>query len=190
MSIDDIRTLPCWTGEIRVEPLTGGLSNESWKVTDAHRAHAVRFGRDYPFHHVDRTREVMTARAAHATGFAPEVTYAAPGVMVSAFVEARTWDAADLRAAPERIAELLEPDVLVPARDVGALARAITALASSPERLTHLSAETLAKARAYHRDTLQRRRDDLPALRAHGCLRVLPFRPGTHGWRPPCATRP
>ncbi len=27
-------TLPCWQGEITAEPLTGGLSNESWMVTD------------------------------------------------------------------------------------------------------------------------------------------------------------
>jgi hypothetical protein len=64
----------------------------------------VRFGRDYPFHHVDRAREVMTARAAHAAGFGPAVEYAAPGVMVTAFIGARTWGADDLRANPERVA--------------------------------------------------------------------------------------
>ncbi len=107
MSIDKIRALPCWRGEITAEPLTGGLSNESWKVTDDAGAHVVRFGRDYPFHHVLREREVMTARAAHAAGFAPEVTYAAPGVMVSAFLDARTWGEPDVREAPERVAALI-----------------------------------------------------------------------------------
>jgi thiamine kinase-like enzyme len=67
----------------------------------------VRFGRDYPFHHVFRAREVMTARAAHAAGFAPEVTYSAPGVMVTAFLDARTWGEADLAEAPERAADLI-----------------------------------------------------------------------------------
>ena len=55
------------------ERLSGGLSNEIWKVTDEAGTHVVRFGRDYPFHHVDRAREVMTARAAHAAGFGPAV---------------------------------------------------------------------------------------------------------------------
>ena len=102
-----IRALPCWTGEIEVEPLQGGLSNESWKVTDAAGAHVVRFGTDYPFHHVIREREVMTSRAAHAAGFAPEVEYSAPGVTVSAFIGARTWSAGDVRREPERVAGLM-----------------------------------------------------------------------------------
>ena len=107
MSVDRLRSLPCWQGEITAEPLTGGLSNESWKVTDAAGQHVVRFGHDYLFHHVDRARELMTARAAHAAGFAPKVEYAAPGVMVSAFLDARTWTAADVQADPEAIATLL-----------------------------------------------------------------------------------
>ncbi len=99
--------LPCWRGEIAAEPLTGGLSNEIWKVRDAKGQHVVRFGHDYTFHHVSREREVMTARAAHAAGFAPEVEHAALGVMVSQFIEARTWGEADLRAEPQRVATLL-----------------------------------------------------------------------------------
>lgn len=104
---DTIRALPCWQGEITAEPLHGGLSNESWKVTDAAGAHVVRFGRDYPFHHVDRAREVMTARAAHAAGFGPAVEYAAPGVFVGQFLKAKTWTPADVRAAPDRVGRLL-----------------------------------------------------------------------------------
>jgi thiamine kinase-like enzyme len=107
MSLERIRNLPCWRGEIAAEPLIGGLSNESWKVRDDTGAHIVRFGKDYPFHHVLREREVMTARAAHEAGFAPKVEYSAPGVMVSAFVDARTWGEADMAGAPERVAELL-----------------------------------------------------------------------------------
>jgi thiamine kinase-like enzyme len=102
-----ISSLPCWQGDITAEPLHGGLSNESWKVTDAVGAHVVRFGRDYPFHHVDRAREVMTARAAHAAGFGPAVEYAAPGVSVGQFITAATWTPADVSAAPDRVGALL-----------------------------------------------------------------------------------
>ncbi|MGA0715430.1 MAG: phosphotransferase [Gemmobacter sp.] len=102
-----IRALPCWVGEIAAEPLSGGLSNENWKVTDAAGAHVVRFGTDYPCHHVRRPREVAAARAAHAAGFSPEVEHAGPGVMVTAFVQGRTWQGADLCANPERVAEIL-----------------------------------------------------------------------------------
>jgi thiamine kinase-like enzyme len=102
-----ISSLPCWQGDITAEPLHGGLSNESWKVTDAVGAHVVRFGRDYPFHHVDRAREVMTARAAHAAGFGPAVEYAASGVCVGQFIMAATWTPADVSAAPDRVGALL-----------------------------------------------------------------------------------
>lgn len=107
MSLERIRALPCWQGAIAAEPMAGGLSNESWKVTDAAGAHVVRFGADFPFHHVSRANEAMAARAAHAAGFAPKVEYAGPGVMVSAFVAARTWGEADLRADPGRVGRYL-----------------------------------------------------------------------------------
>lgn len=106
-STDRIRALPCFSGSIEIEPLTGGLSNESWLVRDAAGRHVVRLGQDYPFHHVDRRREVMTARAAHEAGFAPRVEYAEPGLMVSAFLDARTFDAADVRANAERVGRLI-----------------------------------------------------------------------------------
>lgn len=104
---DTLTALPCWRGKIAAEPISGGLSNEIWKVTDDAGAHVVRFGRDYPFHHVDRAREAMTARAAHRAGFGPAVEYTAPGVMVTEFLAARTWTAADVSSNPERIGALL-----------------------------------------------------------------------------------
>jgi thiamine kinase-like enzyme len=107
-SEDRIKALPCWHGRLSIEPLKGGISNESWKVTDARGKHVVRFGHDYPFHHVERAHEVMVARAAHAAGFSPTVEYAGPGVMVSAFLEAKTYDAADVRANADRILVLLK----------------------------------------------------------------------------------
>lgn len=104
---DAIAALPCWQGDWTAERLSGGLSNDIWKVTDRAGPHVVRFGADYPFHCVDRAREAMAARAAHALGLAPEVEYAAPGVMVTAWVPGRTWGPEDLRARPEAVAALL-----------------------------------------------------------------------------------
>ena len=43
MSVDRIRQLPCWRGDIRAEVLKGGLSNESWKVTDESTIHMQNF---------------------------------------------------------------------------------------------------------------------------------------------------
>jgi thiamine kinase-like enzyme len=102
-----IRALPCWNGAIDIAVLKGGISNESFLVSDTNGRHVVRFGHDYPFHHVYRDRELMTARAAHAAGFGPEVRYAEPGVMVSAFLDAKTYVGADVARERLRIAQLL-----------------------------------------------------------------------------------
>ena len=102
-----IRALPIWNGAISIELLRGGISNKSFLVTDASGKHVVRFGKDYPFHHVSREREFMTARAAHAAGFGPKVRYTKPGVMVTTFLGARTYSADDVRENRERIATLI-----------------------------------------------------------------------------------
>lgn len=104
---DRIAKLDCWTGRIAIEPLKGGISNESYLVTDAAGRHVVRFGKDYPFHHVLRERETMTARAAFEAGFGPKVEHSAPGVMVCAFLPSRTFESADVKANAARIATLL-----------------------------------------------------------------------------------
>jgi thiamine kinase-like enzyme len=102
-----ILDLGVWKGKPDWTPLKGGLSNESFTVSDKTGNYVVRFGRDFPFHHVFRDRELMVARAAHAAGFAPEVVHASPGVMVSRFVEGRTYGADDVRANIPRIAALV-----------------------------------------------------------------------------------
>ena len=104
---DRIRALPCWNGTIEIAPLSGGLSNANYCVRDAAGGHVVRFGKDYPFHHVFRDREAMTSRAAHAAGFGPAVHYAGTGVLVTEFLGAKTFDGDDVRANAERIGKLV-----------------------------------------------------------------------------------
>lgn len=106
-SRERIIALPIWDGAVEIAPLLGGISNESWLVTDGRGRHVVRFGKDYPFHHVLRVREVMTARAAEAAGFAPALEYAAPGVMVSRYLGAKTYGAADVRDNIVAVARLI-----------------------------------------------------------------------------------
>jgi thiamine kinase-like enzyme len=107
VAAERIDALPIWNGAISVERMSGGISNESWLVKDGDGGHVVRFGTDYPFHHVLRDRELMTARAAHAAGFAPAVEYSSPGVMVSQYLNAKTCNEDDLRAHIERVAVIM-----------------------------------------------------------------------------------
>lgn len=102
-----IARLPVWQGRPRIEPLVGGLSNASYVVTDAAGKYVVRFGQDYPVHHVSRERELMVAKAAHAAGFAPEITYSEPNLMISRFIDGAVYGEADVRTNIGRIARLL-----------------------------------------------------------------------------------
>ena len=103
---DKISALPIWNGPLAIEPLKGGLSNESYKVTDDDQAYVVRFGQDFPFHHVFREREVMTSQAAAAVGLGPRVAYAEPGMIVLDFIDGKTLDADDVKDNIPRIADL------------------------------------------------------------------------------------
>ena len=115
-----ILALGLWPGDVALAPLTGGLSNEGWIVTHAAGRHVVRFGADYPVHHVDRAREAMVSRAAAEAGFAPALIHAGPGVLVTRFLGARTLDAAAVRADLPRITALLRDfHTLMPAHVQG-----------------------------------------------------------------------
>lgn len=102
-----IWVLPIWSGPVHPKPLQGGLSNLSYTVEDAGKKYVVRFGQDFPFHHVYRSREIMTARAAHASGFAPEVVYTSAGVMVSRFIDGKTYAPADVAANISSVADIV-----------------------------------------------------------------------------------
>ena len=105
-----IAALPCWTGAVQISPLTGGLTNRNFRVSDQGRQDfVVRIGRDLPEHGVMRFNELAAARAAYAAGIAPQVVYAANGFMVSRFVAGEALTAARVREPPmlERIVALL-----------------------------------------------------------------------------------
>ena len=73
-----IRALPCWTGEVEIVALSGGITNRNYRVSDhSGQQFVVPMGRDIPEHGVMRFNELAAARAACAVGLAPEVVYAA-----------------------------------------------------------------------------------------------------------------
>lgn len=102
-----VKALPIWSGEIDVEPLSGGLSNVSFKVTNGEKTYVVRFGRDFPFHHVSREREAMNTEAAARAGLAPQLVHAGPGVLVLDYIDGKTLTAEDVIDDIPRIADLI-----------------------------------------------------------------------------------
>ena len=102
-----IQGLPFWQGALTIKPLKGGISNESWLVSDNVKTYVVRFGEDYPFHHVNRAHEAMVASAAYKAGFAPELIHFEQGMMVSQFLNAQTFNAALVKENLEEVATLV-----------------------------------------------------------------------------------
>lgn len=94
---DRIKALPIWSGDVAVQPLAGGMTNENFVASDGRRRYVVRLGEDIPVHHIVRQHEAAASRAAEAAGVSPPVIYAAPGVMVLAFIESRTLTDQDVR---------------------------------------------------------------------------------------------
>ena len=105
-----IAELPCWNGEIQIEPLGGGMTNLNFKVVDGERACVVRLGVDDPVHLISRANEIAAGAAAHAIGVSPEPLYREDGIQVVSFVDGRVYGEADVRvdANLERIVELLQ----------------------------------------------------------------------------------
>jgi thiamine kinase-like enzyme len=104
-----VRRMGFWSGEPVVEPLTGGITNTNFKVTDAGTPYFVRVGEDLPTHLVQREQEKRATIAAHAAGLAPRLVHAEPGVLVLQFIDGRPLDEPDIRdpAMLERLMPLV-----------------------------------------------------------------------------------
>ncbi len=92
-----IQDLPIWDGAISAQPLTGGITNVNYKVTDVKGSYVVRVGDDIPLHQVMRFNELAASKAAHAAGLSPGVVHAAGDLTVLEFVESRTLSEEDVR---------------------------------------------------------------------------------------------
>ena len=105
-----IADLPCWQGEIEVEPLGGGMTNLNFKVSDASGQFVVRLGDDDPVHLISRANELAASIAAWRVGTSPEPLHHEPGVLVVRFVDGKVYDEADVRIERnlERIVETLQ----------------------------------------------------------------------------------
>jgi thiamine kinase-like enzyme len=103
-----IGELPCWSGKTEIAPLIGGITNRNYRVTDeSGERYVVRLGRDIPEHGVLRFNELAAARAAHAAGISPEVIYAGEGVLVSRFIDGKTFAPEDVRE-PRNLSRIVD----------------------------------------------------------------------------------
>lgn len=126
---------------LRLERLSGGAVNDSWRVDTAQGRFVLRVdGVAWRRPGVDRARERLLHAAAATAGLAPRLICAAtaPGVQVCEFLDGRTWEQADLSRAGqldrlgERLAQLHEVPLpsAIAQFDPGACARQYVQLAS------------------------------------------------------------
>jgi len=105
-----IASLPCWNGEVSIEPLSGGMTNLNFKVIDGDDRFVVRLGEDDPIHLISRANEIASCQAAYEIGVSPELVYHEAGILVVRFVDGKVFDETDVRidANLQRIIELLQ----------------------------------------------------------------------------------
>jgi thiamine kinase-like enzyme len=105
-----IAKLPCWRGDIDIEPLGGGMTNLNFRITDGDDRYVVRLGEDDPVHLISRTNEVACCEAAFAIGVSPELVYHEAGILVVRYIEGKVFAEVDVRAQHNlpRIIELLQ----------------------------------------------------------------------------------
>jgi thiamine kinase-like enzyme len=92
-----IAALSFWTGAPSIAPVSGGMTNVNFAVTDQSGKYFVRFGEDIPAHGVLRFNEFAASQAAAACGLSPALLHSEPGIMIFQWIEAKTLIAADLK---------------------------------------------------------------------------------------------
>ncbi|HET7012119.1 MAG TPA: choline/ethanolamine kinase family protein [Anaerolineales bacterium] len=99
---DVIKAVPAWAGQpIRTEPVTGGLTNRSFRVQVGPRAYFVSIpGERSELLAIPRADEIHNTMAAAETGISPRVLQHLPdsGTMIVEFIHGRTLTPADMHA--------------------------------------------------------------------------------------------
>jgi len=82
---------------VDIHRLSGGITNQNFKVTQGEDHYVVRLGEDIYEHLVTRANEAAASRAAFEIGVSPEVVHVEPGVLVIRFIEGKVYSAEDIR---------------------------------------------------------------------------------------------
>ncbi|MEM7195402.1 MAG: choline kinase family protein [Pseudomonadota bacterium] len=95
--VDRIQHLTCFTNPTRIDPISGGITNQNFSVSDGGKRYFVRLGDDIPIHGVMRFNELNASLAAARSGISPPVVHHEPGVLVLEFIEGQTLSAENFR---------------------------------------------------------------------------------------------
>ena len=107
-NIELIEQLPIWTGQIDIINLKGGLTNNNYLVTDNSHKFVVRLGEDILEHHILRSNELISTKAAYEAGIGPKVIYNSLGVLVIEYIESKTLSPKEVRQNIDKIIPLIK----------------------------------------------------------------------------------
>lgn len=128
-------------GALRVEPLEGGSVNDVYRVDTSLGRFVLRVdGPAWRRPGVDRAREMQLCRPAIGAGLAPRIHAWHPdiGVLVTSFIEGRTWcDADAVPASLHTLGETLAKLHALPVPDVAAFDPVPLAIAYAAEARGH-----------------------------------------------------
>jgi thiamine kinase-like enzyme len=102
-----VRQLACWSSDLEIVDLAGGITNRNYIVTDGGKRYVVRLGGDIPEHHVMRFNEHAASRAAAAVGLSPRVHYSEADALVIKYIPSDSLKPADVQHHLPAILELI-----------------------------------------------------------------------------------
>jgi thiamine kinase-like enzyme len=95
--LNTINTIPIWVGDIEIEKLDGGITNENFLIKNNKKKYVVRIGQDIPEHLVSRSNELIASKAAAICGISPNVIHHDNGILVLDFIESTTLTDIDIK---------------------------------------------------------------------------------------------
>lgn len=106
--LDKINSIPIWNGNIEINKLNGGITNENFLVEDNLKKYVVRLGDDIPEHLVSRSNELIASKAAAKCSISPDVIYNNKGILVLDFIDSKTLNDNDVRKNILKIISLIK----------------------------------------------------------------------------------
>ncbi|MCP4072969.1 MAG: phosphotransferase family protein [Hyphomicrobiales bacterium] len=97
-STNRIRSLSIWKGDVELEPLSGGITNVNYLVSDGAERYVVRLGDDIGEHQIMRFNELAASKAAHAAGISPRVIHDEAGILVLQYISSMALNAEQVRS--------------------------------------------------------------------------------------------
>ena len=95
--LDSIKAVPIWKGNVEIEKIDGGITNQNFLVKDNKIKYVVRLGNDIPEHLISRSNELIASKAASKCGVSPDVIYHDDGILIIEFIDGKTLTDKDVK---------------------------------------------------------------------------------------------